>query len=202
MPDVQPKKNLAKVIPYILIICGAIILVASLLLSIDNIKILQNPSYKPICDLNPVVSCGDVIQAKQGKAFGFPNPYIGLFAGGVLMTTGAAMFAGGKFKRWYWLGMELGTLFGMGFIGWLFYQSLYDIHDLCPYCLTVWVATIITFWYVTLFNIDQKNIILPTYLNKPYTWIRKHHADIIVLFFILLAAFILHHFWYYYGKHL
>lgn len=195
------KRTLANNLPYILIVCGIIILLASFFLSVDKIRLLENPSYKPICDLNPVVSCGSVIQSKQGSSLGFPNPFIGLFAAGVVITTGAAVLAGAKFKRWYWQGLELGSLFGIGFLAWLFYQSLYRLHDLCPYCMTVWVATITTFWYVTLYNIDQKNICLPKSLTRPYRWVRKHHADILVLIFIVIAIVILNHFWYYYGKY-
>lgn len=196
------KRTLANNLPYILIVCGLIILVAAFLLSLDKIKLLQNPNYKPICDLDPVISCGNIIESKQGTAFGFPNPFIGLFAGGVVITTGMAMVAGTKLKKWYWIGMELGSIFGIGFIGWLFYESLYRIHALCPYCMTVWVATIITFWYVSLYNIDQKNIRLPKKLLKPYGWVRKHHLDLLILIFIVITAVILNHFWYYYGKHL
>jgi uncharacterized membrane protein len=195
-------RGLVNNIRYILIACGLVIALASFFLSVDTIKILQNPSYKPNCDLNPVVSCGSVIQSKQGTEFGFPNPFIGLLAGGIVLTSGVAIVAGAKFKKWYWQGLEVGTILGMGFISWLFYQSLYNIHDLCPWCLTVWISTITSFWYVSLYNIDQKNIKLPKSLLKPYGWVRKHHLDILILVFILLTAFILHHFWYYYGKHL
>src|ERR1700721_671154 len=122
----KAKRTLKQNLPYILIICGLIITLAGLFLSIDDIKLLQNPSYHPICDLNPVVSCGNVIQSKQGSAFGFPNPYIGLFAGAILVTTGVGLLAGAKLKRWYWLGLEAGTVAGIGFISWLFYESLYN----------------------------------------------------------------------------
>jgi uncharacterized membrane protein len=196
------KRTLLTVIPYILVVCGLIMLVASFELSVDKVKLLENPSTHLICDLNPIVSCGSVIESKQGTAFGFPNPFIGLFASGIVLATGAAMIAGAKFKRWYWLGLEVGTLFGMGFIGWLFFETMYRIHALCPYCMAVWVATITTFWYVSLYNIDQKNIKLPRKLLKPYGWVRKHHLDLLILIFIIIAAVILNHFWYYYGKHL
>jgi len=198
----RKKRTLKDNLPYILIICGLIITLSAFFLSIDVVKILQNPSYKPSCDINPVVSCGSVIKTHQASVFGFPNPYIGLFAGGIVVATGAAMLAGAQFKKWYWQGMELGTVLGTVFIGWLFYESLFTIHDLCPYCMAVWVATITSLWYVSLFNIDQGNIKLSKKLSKPYAWVRKHHADLIVLIFLVIAAFILHHFWYYYGKHL
>ncbi len=195
------KRNLARNLPYILIVCGLIMLIASLALSIDNDKILANPSYVPSCNLNPVVSCGSVLQAKQGKTFGFPNPFIGLVASGVVITTGVSMLAGAKFKKWYYQGLEIGSLLGIAYISWLFYQSLYRLHDLCPYCLSVWVATITTFWYVSLYNIDQENIKLPKKLIKPYTWVRKHHLDLLILIFLIIAGVILNHFWYYYGKY-
>ncbi|HEY1645158.1 MAG TPA: vitamin K epoxide reductase family protein [Candidatus Saccharimonadales bacterium] len=195
------KRTLASNLPYILIVCGLVIALAALALSIDKIKLLENPNYHPICDLNPVVSCGSVIDSKQGTAFGFPNPFVGLFAGGIVLAAGMAMVAGAKFKRWFWVGLELGTLFGMGFIGWLFFQTLYRINALCPYCISVWVATITAFWYLSLYNIDQKNIRLPKKLLKPYGWVRKHHFDLLILFFIIITAVILNHFWYYYGKY-
>ena len=181
----KAKRTIINNLPYILIICGLIILVAAFELSIDKYKLLQNPSYQPICNLNPVVSCGAVMKAKQSSAFGFPNPFIGLFAAGILVTTGMAVLAGAKLKRWYWLGLELGSILGIGFIAWLFYQSLYNIHDLCPFCASVWVATITTFWYVTIYNIDQKYIHLSKRLEKPYGWVRKHHADLLILIFLI-----------------
>jgi uncharacterized membrane protein len=195
------RRTLAVNLPYILVICGLIIAVSGLALSIDKVKLLENPSYKPICDLNPIVSCGDVIKTKQAEALGFPNPFIGLFAGGIVVTAGMAMFAGAKFKKWFWIGLELGTIFGMCFIGFLFYQTVYRINALCPYCMAVWVAVIISFWYVSLYNIDQKNINLPKKLLRPYGWVRKHHLDILILIFVIIIAVILKHFWYYYGKH-
>jgi uncharacterized membrane protein len=196
------KRTLLTTLPYILVVFGLVMLIASFELSVDKVKLLENPSTHLICDLNPIVSCGSVIESKQGTAFGFPNPFIGLFASGVVVATGAAMIAGAKFKRWYWLALEAGTLFGMGFIGWLFFETMYRIHALCPYCMAVWVATITTFWYLSLYNIDQKNIKLPKKLLKPYGWVRKHHLDLLILIFIIITAVILNHFWYYYGKHL
>lgn len=198
----ETKRTLTNNLPYILVVCGLIIAVAALILSIDKIHLLENPSAHLNCNLNPVIACGDIISSKQGTALGFPNPFNGLFAGGVLITVGMANLAGAKFKRWFWIGLELGSLFGIGFIGWLFFESLYRIHALCPYCMSVWVATITTFWYVSLYNIDQKNIKLPKKLLTPYKWVRKHHIDLLVLIFIVIAAVILNHFWYYYGKHL
>jgi hypothetical protein len=67
--------------------------------------------------------------------------------------------------------------------------------------MTVWVVTITCFWYVTLYNIDQKHIKLPKgKAQQVYGWIRRHHLDILVLWLLIIAGLILKHFWYYYGK--
>lgn len=198
----KSKNNLQNNIAYILIIAGIIGLIASFIITLDKFKLLENASFHPACDLNPVISCGSVMQSKQGSAFGFPNPFIGIGAFAVLITIGMGIKAGAVFKRWFWLGLEFGTIFGIFFIHWLFFQSVYRIHALCPYCMAVWAVTITSFWYVTLYNIDQKNIVLSENLKKPYKWIRRHHLDILILWILIIAGLILKHFWYYYGKFL
>ncbi len=194
------KMSLKKSLPYILILAGLVGLVASFILTIDTFKVLQDPSYKPSCNLNPVLSCGSVINSKQGEIFGFPNPIAGLAAFGGLFTVGIAMLAAPKFKKWWYQGLNLGAFGGILFVHWLFYQTVYRIHSLCPFCLGVWVATITTFWYVTLYNIDEGIINLPKGLKKYYPWVRKHHFDILILWFLIIFALILKHFWYYYGR--
>ena len=188
--------HLQNVLPWLLIVCGVIGLLASAIIMIDKIELLQNPDRTFICDLNPVVSCGSVMQSEQSHAFGFPNPIIGLAGFPVLIVTGVAMLAGATLKRWYWIGLQLGTLFGIGFVHWLFFQSVYRIGALCPYCMAVWVVTITSFWYVAMYNLDKGHFKTVARLD---VFLRKHHLDILVLWFLLIAGFILKHFWYYYG---
>ena len=193
------KPSVATSLPYILIIAGVIGLVSSLILSIDKFKILQNVNYHPSCDLNPIVSCGSVMKTNQSSALSFPNPFVGLAGFGALLTIGMAIKAGATFKRWFWLGLEAGSIFGLVFIHWLFFETVYRIHALCPYCMAVWVVTITTFWYVTMYNVDNKYICLPKKLKPVYGWVRKHHLDLLILWFVIIFALILKHFWYYYG---
>lgn len=196
------KLTLDKSYPYILIFSGIIGVISSFVLTLDKFKLLQNPKYVPSCNLNPILACGDVLKTHQGSAFGFPNPFIGLAAFTVLITIGMGMLAGAKYKKWFHLGLQYGTIFGLAFISWLFYQSLYKIHALCPYCMAVWVIVITTFWYSLLFNIDHGFIKLNKNIKEYYPKIRKAHLEIIILFFLALTLFILNHFWYYFGKHL
>lgn len=192
--------TLVKALPWVLIIGGAIGLLASAIITYDKIAILQDPNFKPGCDLNPVVSCGSVMDSSQAAAFGFPNTFIGLAGFGAVVTTGVVLLAGGsKLKRWYWLGLNLGMLFGLAFVHWLFYQSVYNIGALCPYCMLVWAATITMFWYTTLYNIQTGHIRLKGWLLQASLFARKHHLDILLFWLLIIAALILKHFWYYYG---
>ncbi len=202
MAKTEQKSRLERWLPYILIIAGIVGVLAAFIITQDKIKLLENPNYKPACSINPIISCGTVMQSAQSHVFGFANPYIGLVGFPVLITLGVLMLSGVQFKRWIWLGLNAGLLFGLGFVHWLFYQSVWHIHALCPYCMAVWVVTITAFWYVTLYNLQQGYIKLPARLKPVGMFARKHHLDILVLWFIVIAGLILHHFWYYFGRHL
>ena len=197
-----PKFNIDKFIPWVLVITGIIGLAMSAILIFDEAQIAKNPNYKPSCNLNPVISCGSVISSKQAQAFHFSNPYIGLVGFSVIITTGMTIFAGAKLKKWYWLGLEGGAIFGVAFCHWLFYQSVYKINDLCPFCMVTWVITITLFWYTSYFIFSNGFVKLPAKLKPAGQFVNKHHVDILVLWFVVIAALILKHFWYYYGKHL
>ena len=199
----ERKITLQKALPYILVLAGIIGIYCSFVLSIDKIKILENPHFIPSCNLNPVLSCGDVMHSKQADVFGFPNPFIGLGAFSGVLVIGGAMLAGAKMKRWFWLVFEAGLALGLAFAYWLLFESIYRIKALCPYCLTVDVVMITISWYVTLYIFDQKHLPLPKgRWQTVYAWIRRHHLDILIAWFLIVIAVILHHFWYYYGKHL
>lgn len=201
-PKAGRQRTLAKFLPWLLIIAGTIGLICAFIIMYEKIALLQNPQYTPSCNLNPVISCGSVMASDQAHAFGFPNPIIGLIAFPVVMASGVVLLGGATLKRWYWLGLQAGSLFGVLFVHWLFYQSVYTIHALCPYCMVVWVVTISIFWYVTLYNVGLWYASLPTSLQRATTFMRRHHLDILLFWFLIIAFFILKHFWYYYSHFL
>ncbi len=194
--------TLTKALPWILIIAGTVGLLCSFNLTVDKMEVLKNPNFKPICDLNPVLSCGSVMDSKQAEAFGFDNSFMGLAAFSVLVTVGVTILAGAKFKRWFWLGLQAGASGGVLFVLWLAYNSLYRIHSLCPFCMVVWVMTIITFWYVTLYNIQEKHVVLTGRAARVAAFARQHHLDLLILWFLIILGLILNQFWYYYGPKL
>ncbi|MEU9863955.1 vitamin K epoxide reductase family protein [Streptomyces sp. NPDC047971] len=137
----------------LLMITGAAGVLAGWVITLDKFKLLEDPNFQPGCSLNPVVSCGNIMKSEQATVFGFPNPMLGLVTYGMVVAIGAGILAGARHRRWYWLGLNAGMLFGVGFCTWLMHQSLYEINALCLWCCLAWAATIVMFWYVTSHNV-------------------------------------------------
>ncbi|MFI1070680.1 vitamin K epoxide reductase family protein [Streptomyces puniciscabiei] len=158
----------------LLVLTGAAGLLASWVITLDEFKLLKNPNFTPGCSLNPVVSCGSVMKSAQASVFGFPNPMLGLVAYGVVICVGMSLLAGAAFPRWYWLALDAGCLFGIGFVSWLQFESLYRINALCLWCCLAWVATIVMFWYVTSFAVLRRFLPAPAPLRAflaEFTWV-------------------------------
>jgi len=198
----RPKLILTRVIPYILIGAGIVGLISSFVLTYDKMALLKNPSFVPNCNLDPVLSCGSVMHTAQSSAFGFPNPWIGLAGFAVVLTIGVSILAGATFKRWFWVAFEATMVLALAFAGWLLFESIYRIGALCPYCLAVDVALIISVWYLTLYILQEKFLRLPARFNAMATFARRHHGEVLVVVFLIIIGLILQHFWYYYGHHI
>ncbi|WP_328846009.1 vitamin K epoxide reductase family protein [Streptomyces sp. NBC_00258] len=158
----------------LLVITGAAGLLASWVITIDKFKLLEDPDFTPGCSLNPVVSCGNIMKSDQASAFGFPNPMLGLVAYGIVICVGVSLLAGAAFPRRYWLTLDAGTLFGVGFVTWLQYESLYSINALCLWCCLAWIATAVMFWYVTSFNVRNEFLPAPGWVKgflAEFTWV-------------------------------
>lgn len=145
---------------WILLVTGIIGIFASIELIIQKIAVLKNPDFVPNCDINPVLSCGSVINTEQASLFGFPNPILGVIGFTVVIMFGALLLTGVVLPKAMWLGLNLGALAGMVFVIWLVTQSLYVIGALCPWCMVVWSITIPIFWQVTTDNLVSKRLSL------------------------------------------
>ena len=163
---------------WLLIVTGLMGLLAAFVITLDKTKILEaeaaGTTYTPGCSLNPIISCGNIMESPQASAFGFSNPLLGLVAYAVVVAVGVTLLTGARFPRWYWLTFNAGCLFGIGFVTWLQYQSLYNIGALCLWCCLAWVATIFMFWYVTSHNVVQGYLPAPAGLRgfvEEFPWV-------------------------------
>jgi uncharacterized membrane protein len=195
----KPGLTLERTLPWILLIGGAIGALTSILLSIEVFNRLKDPHFVPICNLNPVLSCTSVADSAQAHVFGFPNYFIGIAGYAILAAIGAAIFAGARFKRWYWLAVEAGLCFAFLFITWLQFQTLYRIGALCIFCMIVWTVTGPMFWYTTLYNMRTGAIRVPARLARASAFAQRHHGDILLTWFLIIIALILKRFWYYWS---
>ncbi|MBH5337953.1 vitamin K epoxide reductase family protein [Streptomyces pactum] len=180
----------------LLVITGALGLLASWVITLDKNKILEYAAedkiFTPGCSLNPVVSCGNIMESDQAEAFGFPNPMLGLVAYGIVICVGVSLLAGARFPRWYWLTFNAGCLFGVAFCTWLQYQSLYVIGSLCLWCCLAWAATIVMFCYVTGYNLKHGYLPAPDGLKRG---LLEFHWVVPVLWLATIGMLILTRWW-------
>lgn len=135
-----------------LIVLGLPGLAASFTLAVDKYRILEDPSFQPSCNFNPVLSCGSVMVKEQASAFGFPNPLLGVMAFSVVIALGVLITARVPMPRWVLGGLAVGSALGVVFVHWLAFQSLYRIGALCPWCMVVWTVTLPIFlWSLLLY---------------------------------------------------
>jgi uncharacterized membrane protein len=151
---------------WLLVITGVVGWLASGILVLEKLEVLKDPNHATVCDVNPWISCGQVMQTWQSSLFGFPNMFIGIVAFAVTINAGMALLAGARFARWYWLGLQAGITLGFIFVVWLWSQALYSIRILCPFCMVVWAAMIPLFVWVTVRNVVHGVIPAPAGLAR------------------------------------
>ncbi|MGU3292433.1 vitamin K epoxide reductase family protein [Williamsia sp. M5A3_1d] len=176
----------------VLLVCGAIGLLAAVTLTIERFKLLEDPSYRPSCSLNPVLSCGSVMVTKQAQFFGFPNPLIGIGAFSVVLVIGVLMLARIDLPVWFWGGLTAGLGAGMVFVVYLIVESLYRINALCPYCMAVWTVTPILFVIAAQTTARLGSV--------PALWRVVDKAWFaLIAYYVVVIALIGERFWYYWS---
>lgn len=181
---------MSRSLAWLYVIGGGIGLAAAAALTLEKLAVLRDPNYVPTCSLNPIISCGSVMDSSQAEAFGFPNPLLGLVLFGVVVTVGVVMLAGFEPPTWFRMGMQVGVTFGVLFVHWLILASLYDIHALCPYCMVVWVVTIPIFWYTTLDTLRRGE----STSGAGHALTRVHSA-VLAVWYVAIVALVLMEFW-------
>ncbi|MDQ3093605.1 MAG: vitamin K epoxide reductase family protein [bacterium] len=184
--------------PFMLVIFGAVGVLTSLILTIEKFHKLENPTAALNCDINPIISCGSVIVTDQASAFGIPNPLIGLAGFSAVVTIGVMMILGAKvIKRWFWQAVLAGTAFGVVFIHWLIFQTIFRIGALCPWCMVTWAVMIPLFLYTFIYVVDQGYLSLGKNTRKIVNTIKREHVWILGGWFALILAVIIQRFWYF-----
>lgn len=138
-----------------MLISSLLSLTASLVLSIDAIRLAENPHASLSCDFSAKVSCSTVGLSWQASLLGFPNAFLGLIAEPVVITLAVAALGGTRFPRWFLITAQAIYTIGLGFAFWLFYEAYYNIGALCPWCLLVTATTTLVFFSMTRVNLKE-----------------------------------------------
>ncbi|GAA0295278.1 vitamin K epoxide reductase family protein [Kineococcus aurantiacus] len=205
LPDGPPEGHLSA-IPVsprtrglLLFLGGLLGFVAAFTLTVERIRLAEDPGYVPSCSINPVISCGNVMQTHQAALFGFPNPLIGIAAFAVSTFLGVLVLSRVVLPRWVERGYLVGITLGVVFIGWLIGQSLYRIHALCPYCVVVWAVVVPTFWTHLADGLDRGLVPVPRALRGAARVVVDYRALLVVLSFLAVVAMVATRFWAYWS---
>jgi uncharacterized membrane protein len=144
---------------WLLVVAGFFGFIASADLSIEKIRLLEDPTYQLSCNINAVLACGSVVTTDQASVFGFANSLIGMAAFPVLFAIGLIGLVNYSIPKYFLIGVAIGSGLANIFIQWLVYQSLYVIEALCPWCMVVWVVSIpVSFFAISELNKDSMNL--------------------------------------------
>ncbi|MFI2489334.1 vitamin K epoxide reductase family protein [Promicromonospora kroppenstedtii] len=137
----------ARTMGLLLVVLGGVGFAASFALAWEKYLKLLDPDRTASCSINLFVDCGAAMSSWQGALLGFPNPYLGVAAFPVVITTGVMLLLGTRLPRWYWTSLLIGTVLGQALVFFLMWTSFYAIVALCPYCMVVWTIMWPLLWY-------------------------------------------------------
>jgi hypothetical protein len=107
----------------------------------------------------------------------------------VIVTFALAGLFGVKFPRWWLIKANVGFLLGLIFAYWLFFQSLYDIQVLCPWCLIVTAATTLIFSSMLHYNLRANTFKFKKEINdRIQRFLKGGYHQMIVLAWIALMV--------------
>jgi len=143
-----------------MLVSACLSLLASFVLSVDALALAKDPHANLACNINARISCGTVGISWQAHLLGFPNAFLGLLAEPVVITIAVASLAKVRFPRGFMLAAQVIYTIGVVFAYWLFFQALFVIGALCPWCLLVTLSTTLVFASLTHVNLRDNNLFL------------------------------------------
>ncbi len=188
LPSVGPRPISTRTMGWLLVVLGAIGLVASGALAIEKYLKLADPNHVPSCSINAFLDCGDAMGSWQGALLGFPNPLLGVAAFPVVVTTGVVLLVGARLPRWYWLALLGVTTLALGLIVFLVWTTMYAISAMCPYCMVVWAVMLPLFWYQLVHAVQEGH--LPAGDGLRRTLVGNRHL-FLAIGYVALVAWIL-----------
>lgn len=130
-------------------------LLSAFVLTVEKFHIIENPNASLSCNFNLVLNCATVMQTWQASLFGFANSLIGLMAYPIVIFVAILGLARVTLPKWMLVTANAFFALGALFAYWLFFQSVYVIQVLCPWCLVVTFSTTLILASLTHYNLRQ-----------------------------------------------
>lgn len=167
-------------------------LIASFTLAVEEFHLIKNPDTVLSCTINLVLNCSTVMQTWQASVFGFPNMFIGLMAFPIVILVATLGLLNAKLARWFWIKAQIWYLLGAIFAYWLFFNSLYDIEVLCPWCLIVTFSTTMLLASLTSYNLQENTFNFSKKTNERIQAFMKngYHKLIVAAWIVAMIALV------------
>lgn len=178
----------ARTMGLLLVVLGGVGFVASFALAWEKYLAFVEPERTASCSINLFVTCSAAMDSWQGALLGFPNPYLGVAAFPVVVTTGVMLLLGTRLPRWYWMSLLVGTVVGQALVFFLMWTSFYAIVALCPYCMVVWTIMWPLLWYQVVRGVQSGDLRVSEGLRSTVV---GNHAIILVIGYVAAVAWLM-----------
>jgi len=172
----------------LLVVAAVVGFFAAFRLTVDKVGTYITPSAPTSCNYSVLVQCGVNLKSRQGSIFGFPNPLIGIGGWIAVLMVGIMLLVGLRFARWFWIALNAGVALALVLVIWLISQSIFQLHTLCPWCMTTWAVVIPTFWLVTFRNIAQGAIPATAPVRRVFTTLYGLVPLVTLLSYVVVAV--------------
>lgn len=164
--DIGPRPLSARTFGVLLVVLGGIGFLASAWLSIERVLGLLDPDRVASCTINIFLTCSAAMGSWQGSLLGFPNPFLGIAAFPVVITSGVVLLAGARLRRWYWLSLLGGSVLGQALVLFLMATSFHVLYRLCPACMVVWTVMWPLLWYQVVWAVQERYLPVGEHLRR------------------------------------
>ena len=189
----KPQNNSEKGLYITMLVAGIFAFLAAFVLSVEKVHLLQNPDAVLSCTVNLVLNCASVMKTPQASLFGFPNSFIGVAGFAIVIAVAMGGLLKVKYSRAYLVTAQVFFGLGLLFAYWLFFQSVYVIQVLCPWCLVVTFMTTLIFESLLRINLRRNNFSLSKTANAKVQKFLDKDLDklIVAAWIVLLIALVL-----------
>lgn len=165
---------------WVMLIAAIMAFLAAFVLSVEKLEIVKNPNAVLSCSINTALNCASVMKTWQAEVFGFPNSYLGIAGFAIVVAVAMGGLLRVRYSRAYLVTAQIFFGLGLIFSYWLFFESVYVIQILCPWCLIVTATTTLIFESLLRVNLRENNFKLSKEKSATVQKFLTHQYDIVV----------------------